>query len=40
MVAALRGGVELAVGIDHPQYNQALQPVRAAIRTSLLADLS
>jgi len=40
MVAALRGGGELAVGIDHPQYNQALQPVRAAIRTSLLADLS
>ena len=40
MVAALRGGLELAVGIDHPQYNQALQPVRAAIRTSLLADLS
>ena len=40
MVSALRGGAELAVGIDHPQYNQAIQPVRAAVRTSLLADLS
>jgi Protein of unknown function (DUF3501) len=40
MTAALRGGAELAVGIDHSQYNQAIQPVRAGIRTSLLADLS
>lgn len=40
MIAALREGAELAVGIDHPQYNQAIQPVRAAVRTSLLADLS
>jgi len=40
MVAALRGGADLAVGIDHPRYNQAIQPVPAAVRTSLLADLS
>jgi hypothetical protein len=40
MIAALRAGAELAVGIDHPQYNQAIQPVRAAVRSSLLADLS
>jgi hypothetical protein len=40
MIAALRGGSELAVGIDHPHYNQAVQPVRAAVRTSLLADFS
>ena len=40
MIAALREGAELAVGIDHPQYNQAIEPVRAAVRTSLLADLS
>jgi hypothetical protein len=40
MIAALREGAELAVGIDHPQYNQAIQPVRAAVRTSLIADLS
>jgi hypothetical protein len=40
MVSALRGGAELAVGIDHPSYNQVVQPVPAATRTSLLADLS
>ncbi len=27
MIAALREGAELAVGIDHPQYRQAIQPV-------------
>jgi hypothetical protein len=40
MITALREGAELAVGIDHPQYNQAIQPVQAAARTSLLADFS
>ena len=40
MIAALRDGSDLAVGIDHPRYNQAVQPVRAAVRTSLLADFS
>jgi hypothetical protein len=40
MIAALREGAELAVGIDHPQYSQAIEPVKAAVRTSLLADLS
>jgi hypothetical protein len=40
MISALRDGAELAVGIDHPQYNHTIQPVRAAIRTSLLVDLS
>jgi hypothetical protein len=40
MIAALRGGADLAVGIDHPQYNQAIPAVPAPVRTSLLADLS
>jgi hypothetical protein len=40
MIAALREGAELGVGIDHPQYQQTIQPVKAASRTSLLADLS
>jgi len=40
MVSALRAGAELAVGIDHPRYNEAIQPVPVAVRTSLLADLS
>ena len=40
MIDALRGGSELAVGIDHPRYNHVIQPVRPAVRTSLLADFS
>jgi len=40
MIAALRGGSELAVGIDHPRYNHVIQPVTPAVRTSLLADFS
>jgi Protein of unknown function (DUF3501) len=40
MIAALRGGAEVGVGVDHPAYLQTIEPVRAAVRTSLLADLS
>jgi Protein of unknown function (DUF3501) len=40
MIAALRAGAELGVGIDHPGYSHAVAPVRAAVRASLLADLS
>jgi hypothetical protein len=40
MIAALRGGAELGAGIDHEHYPHSIQPVRAAIRTSLLADFS
>jgi hypothetical protein len=40
MISALRGGAELAVGIDHPHYQHTIQPVPAASRTSLLADFS
>ena len=40
MIAALRGGAELGIGIDHRHYDHTIQPVRAASRTSLLADLS
>jgi len=40
MIDALRGGSELAVGIDHPRYNHVIQPVRPGVRTSLLADFS
>jgi len=38
MVGALKGGAGLAIGIDHPNYEQAVQ-VDAAVRTSLLQDL-
>ena len=40
MIAALRAGAELAVGIDHERYAHSVRPVPAASRISLLADFS
>jgi len=40
MIAALRGGAGLGVGIDHDRYSHVIQPVREASRTSLIADFS
>jgi hypothetical protein len=37
-ITALRGGGPLAIGIDHPRYTHALDPVPAATLESLLAD--
>jgi hypothetical protein len=39
MVAALRGGARLAVGIDHPAYAFSVDRVYALVRDSLLTDL-
>jgi hypothetical protein len=39
MIAALRAGRPLAIGIDHPQYAHAIDPVPPASVQSLLADL-
>ena len=39
MVDALKYGVTLSMGVDHPHYNAALDPVPAGIRTALLKDL-
>jgi uncharacterized protein DUF3501 len=38
-VQALKGGAELAAGIDHMNYQVDVRPVAAHIRQSLLADL-
>ena len=38
MVAALKGGADLAVGIDHPNYQQTVT-VEGAVRESLARDL-
>jgi len=38
-VAALKGGAELAAGIDHENYRVEMRPVAENIRESLLADL-
>jgi hypothetical protein len=38
MIAALRAGRPLAIGIDHPSYRHALEPVPQASTASLLGD--
>jgi hypothetical protein len=40
MIAALRGGTELAVGIEHEHYEHVIRPVPEPSRISLLADFS
>jgi len=40
MIETLKYGVGLAVGIDHPHYTAAIDPLPAASRAALLADLS
>jgi glycerol-3-phosphate dehydrogenase subunit C len=39
MVAALKQGAALNMGVDHPAYQATLDPVPDAVRTSLLHDL-
>jgi hypothetical protein len=38
-IAALRAGAALGAGIDHEHYRFQLEPLPAAVRASLLADL-
>ncbi len=40
MIAALRGGAVLAVGVDHPNYVAAVPQITGAMRASLLDDFS
>ncbi len=40
MRKALKYGVGLSMGVDHPAYQATLDPVPAAIRTSLVGDLA
>jgi hypothetical protein len=40
MAKALKYGVSLAIGIDHPEYRVALDPVPLNVRNSLAADLA
>ena len=40
MVAALKYGVGLAIGVDHPNYEAVIPAVEAATRTALVADLA
>jgi hypothetical protein len=40
MAEALKYGVSLAIGVDHPAYNAKLDPVPAETRAALVKDLS
>ncbi len=40
MIAGLREGASLAVGVDHEHYPHAIEAVSAATRQALIADLS
>jgi Protein of unknown function (DUF3501) len=39
MIAGLRGGAALAIGIDHPHYRHEVAPVPPAVQRSLIDDL-
>jgi hypothetical protein len=39
MIAALKSGAGLAIGVDHPEYEATLQPLPDVTRSALLADL-
>jgi hypothetical protein len=40
MRAKLKSGATLAIGVDHPQYRAALDPVQADLRAALAQDLA
>jgi hypothetical protein len=40
MIASLKSGATLSIGIDHPQYTATLRPAPEATRAALLADLA
>ncbi len=39
MIAALKGGAALGIGVDHPEYTVAVPAVAAETRAALIADL-
>lgn len=39
MIAALKAGASLAIGVDHPAYTVSVDPVSAETRAALAADL-
>ncbi len=40
MIASMKSGAALAIGVDHDQYRHEINPVSAAVQTSLKGDLS
>lgn len=39
MIAAAKGGAAISAGMDHPNYNQSVDPIPDNIRSSLVNDL-
>ena len=39
MIAALKSGAAVSMGIDHPAYTHSVDPLPAAVRAALVADL-
>jgi len=39
MIAALKAGAALAIGVDHPAYRAEISPADSATRSALVADL-
>jgi hypothetical protein len=40
MIAALKAGAAISIGVDHPQYTETVRSVPEATRKALLADLA
>ncbi|HUH95664.1 MAG TPA: DUF3501 family protein [Casimicrobiaceae bacterium] len=40
MISTLKAGAALAIGVDHPRYNAAVDPVPEPVRKALLSDLA
>lgn len=40
MIASLKSGASISVGVDHPQYTHEINPVSTAVQASLKADLT
>jgi hypothetical protein len=40
MIGALRAGARLSAGVDHPQYQHAIDAVQDNVRTALIADFA
>ncbi|HEX4025357.1 MAG TPA: DUF3501 family protein [Steroidobacteraceae bacterium] len=38
MIATLKGGAALAAGVDHPRYDQRVEPLSTALRDALVLD--
>lgn len=40
MIAAVKGGADIGIGIDHPNYQHEMRPLPKSIRDSLAGDLA